>query len=127
MLLSHLLGGLVQLEGTELEALPLEAADDFADKTTLHAIGLDHHIGNLGLDGHGINGPGHARAPQCRVGLELLGDAPGRRGAVEGCTRNFLHGSAGRLESLHSYRLALGSNAAGGRGLCADGSLHFER
>ena len=44
MLPQQLLGGLVQLERLELVAALLEALDDLADETTLHAVRLDHNV-----------------------------------------------------------------------------------
>jgi hypothetical protein len=35
---------LEELECHKLEALALEAGDDVADQSALHAVGLDHHI-----------------------------------------------------------------------------------
>ena len=48
-----------QLQGFEEETLLLEAADDVADETALHAVRLDHDEGDLGV-GHG-EGCGEAR------------------------------------------------------------------
>ena len=43
----ELLGGLLELESDELEALLLETLDDLANQTTLDAIWLDHDVGAL--------------------------------------------------------------------------------
>ena len=43
---------LEHLERNELVALVLEAANNFADEATLHAVGLDRDEGTLGLGRH---------------------------------------------------------------------------
>ncbi len=47
--LELLAGGPHHLHGDELVALLLEAGHDLANQTALHAVGLDHDVGNLRL------------------------------------------------------------------------------